>query len=413
MPRNDIHQRYSDLIYEAMELIVKDQMKNVSFVSEIIDRVSGLLPNQRTMDTVLKMLSDKIGASLILTDRDGRVVNQINWPGKSRKLPVDLTQIAWAKVSGDAEEYRVEGQIYWMARRVIQSQNLERMEIIVIKEKERPEPESLLQIVETVQISMSIWNEKHGEVSVRQLLRAILHDEPVKMKRLAEILQVDVEQLAELWILHDIEQKTGQSQEKLWREMENALKEEERIVISDYCESVYVIVTSCPKQEENFVMNVIQDYMRENPRQMIITHCSRLRGTTDIRKAYCACREYDMDAARIFLRRFVFTEHDLDFAEECNWLMEQGEQEIQKLLAPISAIDEMNDPELTDTLLVYLLDTNMNIKQTGELLYVHKNTVKYCIQKITELTGIQVGRMPEMISLFRAAAVYRLIKKRQ
>ena len=370
MPRNDIHQRYSDLIYEAMELIVKDQMKNVSFVSEIIDRVSGLLPNQRTMDTVLKMLSDKIGASLILTDRDGRVVNQINWPGKSRKLPVDLTQIAWAKVSEDAEEYRVEGQIYWMARRVIQSQNLERMEIIVIKEKERPKPESLLQIVETVQISMSIWNEKHGEVSARQLLRAILHDEPVKMKRLAEILQVDVEQLAELWILHDIEQKTGQSQEKLWREM-------------------------------------------ENPRQMIITHCSRLRGTTDIRKAYCACREYDMDAARIFLRRSVFTEHDLDFAEECNWLMEQGEQEIQKLLAPISAIDEMNDPELTDTLLVYLLDTNMNIKQTGELLYVHKNTVKYRIQKITELTGIQMGRMPEMISLFRAAAVYRLIKKRQ
>lgn len=370
MPRNDIHQRYSDLIYEAMELIVKDQMKNVSFVSEIIDRVSGLLPNQRTMDTVLKMLSDKIGASLILTDRDGRVVNQINWPGKSRKLPVDLTQIAWAKVSEDVEEYRVEGQIYWMARRVIQSQNLERMEIIVIKEKERPEPESLLQIVETVQISMSIWNEKYGEVSARQLLRAILHDEPVKMKRLAEILQVDVEQLAELWILHDIEQKTGQSQEKLWREM-------------------------------------------ENPRQMIITHCSRLRGTTDIRKAYCACREYDMDAARIFLRRSVFTEHDLDFAEECNWLMEQGEQEIQKLLAPISAIDEMNDPELTDTLLVYLLDTNMNIKQTGELLYVHKNTVKYRIQKITELTGIQMGRMPEMISLFRAAAVYRLIKKRQ
>lgn len=52
-----------------------------------------------------------------------------------------------------------------------------------------------------MRICINIWGKQHGAVAIHELLRAILQDEPLKMRRLADIFHVDVAAMHELWML--------------------------------------------------------------------------------------------------------------------------------------------------------------------------------------------------------------------
>ena len=62
-----------------------------------------------------------------------------------------------------------------------------------------------------------------------------------------------------------------------------------------------------------------------------------------------------------------------------------------------------------ETLSVYLLDGETSVTRTAELLYLHKNTVKYRIQRISDLLGYRPDKMPEAVRLYQAVAVERLL----
>ena len=47
--------------------------------------------------------------------------------------------------------------------------------------------------------------------------------------------------------------------------------------------------------------------------------------------------------------------------------------------------------------------------ETAALLYLHKNTVKYRLQRISDCLGCRPDKMPESALFYRAAAVYRLL----
>lgn len=68
------------------------------------------------------------------------------------------------------------------------------------------------------------------------------------------------------------------------------------------------------------------------------------------------------------------------------------------------------EPNLTETLCTYLLDGEQSVTRTAELLFVHKNTVKYRTHRISNLLGYRVDKMPELLDLYKACAVQRLIQ---
>lgn len=56
-----------------------------------------------------------------------------------------------------------------------------------------------------------------------------------------------------------------------------------------------------------------------------------------------------------------------------------------------------------------MLDGESSVTQTSELLYLHKNTVKYRIRRISNLLGHKPDKMPEMLELYKACALRRLM----
>ena len=69
-----------------------------------------------------------------------------------------------------------------------------------------------------------------------------------------------------------------------------------------------------------------------------------------------------------------------------------------------------DDWNAIDTLSVYLLDADMSVTRAAELLYVHKNTVKYRLNVIADRLGFRPNKMPDSIALYNAIAVQRLLR---
>ena len=94
MPRGRMDLRYSDVICEVMEAIFKDQNDSGLLVSDILGRTALLPEHQRTLDTVLKLLSDRLRATVLLTDGALRPLNAVPWPrAEDTRLPEALRSL--------------------------------------------------------------------------------------------------------------------------------------------------------------------------------------------------------------------------------------------------------------------------------------------------------------------------------
>ena len=77
----------------------------------------------------------------------------------------------------------------------------------------------------------------------------------------------------------------------------------------------------------------------------------------------------------------------------------------RSLLSPLAA--EKSD-ELLLTLQTYLFDADASVKRTAELLFLHRNTVKYRLDRIRAFLGRDFEQMPLYQDVYLAAALERI-----
>jgi DNA-binding PucR family transcriptional regulator len=78
----------------------------------------------------------------------------------------------------------------------------------------------------------------------------------------------------------------------------------------------------------------------------------------------------------------------------------------------LNSDDERQTGDLYETLTVFLLDAESSQDKCAELLFLHRNTIKYRINRINERLGFKTGRMPETMELYTAAALRRILQAR-
>ena len=72
-------------------------------------------------------------------------------------------------------------------------------------------------------------------------------------------------------------------------------------------------------------------------------------------------------------------------------------------------LDGRDGPEILRTLETYLLDENSSIVDTASRLFVHKNTVKYRLQKAGDILGFRIGDVPQSKNLIYALSLQRIL----
>ena len=102
------------------------------------------------------------------------------------------------------------------------------------------------------------------------------------------------------------------------------------------------------------------------------------------------------------------------FAGDCAEILTQGEQEVRRCMEPLAPL-ETEDPvlraDLYRTLTVYLLDAVSNVAKTAQRMFLHRNTIKYRIHKISEDLGYRPDEMPEQRAIYLAVALRRLLEQ--
>lgn len=409
MPEGDANLRYGEVINDVMECIFRDRAQNNSIVLEILARVSALPRHQQTVNTALKMLSDRLSASVVLCDGAFHILNLVAWP-RSLEGAVKAGVEAGGPLPPPGESapcpYLPEGRVYRVAVRPDSGQPLE---LLLIKAGLPLESGALAQIADVTRTCINIWGRRHGEVALHELVRAILQDEPMKMRRLAEIFRIDIAAIHEMWLMAGGEEA---QLERLAGPLRDCLAGFSASGLVDLYEGRLLMFLRTPasqQEAERMAAALLEAAARELPAPLL-TRCGGLENTAQVRQAYLCYQEYLADARRIYPDRRLFTLGELEFARDCRLLIQSGEAALEQCLALLRPVQTDNDEmDLAGTLAAFLLDGEASVTLTAERLFLHKNTVKYRLRRIADALGYRPDRMPRMLELYRAVAVRRLL----
>lgn len=422
MPEERMNLRYSDVIVEVMEAIFNDHRAETYFAGEILERIS-LLPNhQRSMDTVLRMLSDRIHCSLFLTDHAFHILNLGTWPRNSN---LDITPIfnyyENKPLSGIGHPIKFGDphKPLWINTLNISNENTADMSLFFVKENMALTSDVCKQCHEVIQLFVNIWSQQHGTIGASELIRAILNDEPIKMFRLADILNIDVKSIHTMWILKNKNPiKASEALETFNRKVlgytKTFLNENCTTILADvYEKNVVAFMNTTYFREPHYPLGEELLTTLENEGfPCILCQCPRLLTTSEVRNAYILIDEYLETTRRIYPYKELLTLQEVEFSKICQEIIASGESAINEKLGALKSLetsDPQQDHDWIETLSVFLLDAQESMVLTAQKTFLHKNTVKYRIQRMNARLSYSVTKMPEAYNLYLALAIQRLI----
>ena len=205
MPEGQRHLRYSDLITDVTECIYRDRAANVSLVSDILARISTTPHHQQTVGTALRMLCAELGCSAVLSTHEGRILNLAAWPSGTEDSIREGIERCLPLVDGETTPCPFLPDAALICKPIC-ADLPHPLQLTMIRVGQPLSAQLAEQAADTVRICINIWGRQHGAVAIHELIRAILQDEPLKMRRLAEIFRVDVAALHEIWMLCGIKE---------------------------------------------------------------------------------------------------------------------------------------------------------------------------------------------------------------
>ena len=403
MPENRMDLRYSEAICEVMELIFKNQTADHYFVSEILNRMCRLPEHQRKVDAVLRMVSDRIRSSMILVDHDHRALGQANWPMSLQLNFEDLPALRMYNPQVIAQNRTV-----W--RYPLEENKSDSMELYVIKDGGPLSADAIQQAVELVRLAVSLWNSSHADIQISELIRAILRDEPLKMRRLADLFQIDIASIHYMWIV-SVNNENDTEKSAALSAVREALQPYCDIIFADIYEGDIVAFMAWKDPgAAGPVSDSLMEQLNADNVPAKLTRCHSLADTAEVRKAFLANKTYLTDADRIWPGRRSFTYEEIEFTRHCREVIDAGEESLARCLYPLRLLGTNGEEtELVRTLETFLIDADSSVTRCAELLFVHKNTIKYRLGRIRSILGYAPTKLPENMYLYEAAAINRLL----
>lgn len=376
MPYQELGLRYSELIREVLFEIFHEQEKDRLFVSTLLDRLSNLPANQRTMTTLLRMLSEHLRASVILINQKSDVDSVIAWPWALQNILQDKVPL-WLKKLGNCAQLKIalgDGDAYLQCcpKLLDDSNNLK---LYLLKYGEAFPDDTLWQAGEAVHLFIHIWDRSHGRFVTEELVRAIINDEPMQKNRLASLFHIDVESLDQMWLF--IPKETNLTYDAALLSLcTEYLSNISASLLIGYFDDNLVAFTQAPRnaiQRLTFSKELTAQLADIGEKYVVIC-CDCLVNTADARKMYLESVQFSEIASKLYPYKNVLRSRDISFARSCQQLMNTRE-DFEQYLSILKPLNE-NSADLIPTLTTYLLDTPSNMVQTAKLLFVHLNTVK-------------------------------------
>lgn len=409
MPENEPNLRYGEVIHEVMDAIVRDELNNPTFTIDLLEQMTKIPAGQQSVKTILQITSDRLRASAVITDSEYHILSAASWP---RNQDFDWPSVIKyeAQRTGNEPFWEISGERkFWAHKAEIQTSSHHRMYLFVLSEHGRLDQTLWKQVVDGVRVSMGVWGKTHDQIDLSELTRAIILDEPIKMRRLGDLYHIDVTSLSDMWILRS---PTGENLSPWTKAVAELSSLYTSIGLCEHYENDILIfpIGSRTLKEMNEWSNALAQFCKENQLSARVTRCPLLQKTADAKYAYETTCAHLEDSTKVFPTRMYFTNAEIEFVKECCEIAAQGKVCVHRYTSALDSILLRKDgEEIIKTLTVFLLDENSSITETAAALFVHKNTVKYRLQKASDLLGFHVGDIPQSKNLLYALALQRIM----
>lgn len=80
----------------------------------------------------------------------------------------------------------------------------------------------------------------------------------------------------------------------------------------------------------------------------------------------------------------------------------------EKVLCSILDYDKKNNTEFTETLWAFF-ESDRNLQKTADKMFTHKNTIKYRLKRIKEISGRDLDNSYQCLELYNALIIYRVL----
>ena len=418
MPEGRLSVNYGDVISEVSEAVFSDRMQySGSLVTEIISRVTQLPPDRQTVDSVLSILSSKLHVSLILTDSSLHELGEAQWPVGNDSI--------WALITEENVSHHVKrrkafsplpGSYIWFVP--IHDRGMEPMRLFLIEEGSVLTDMQVDMAREAVQLSVELWSRGHSEVLTSELVKSILNDEPVRMRRLSEELGIDIRSIHTSWFI-----RCTDGRPHFTKEMIDSVRSTMSRLDSDILLEAYRTPLGTSDDLIMFFRNPLDSRLLESCSTSIIDElhahgCENVYltmldykfTTSDVRKAFAFWNENESTARIVFPHKAIFHESEIELVRQCNEIIKLGEASISAAEGCLDALEEHHGAEeLLKTLEVYFLDADMSMQLCSEILDVHKNTIKYRINMVCDVLGHAISSPVASSRLTIALALRRIL----
>lgn len=404
MPGDLKTHKYSDVLADVYHAIFRDQQSGTNYTGTLMRRFSTLPHEQRNIETLLRMLSNHLQVTVILTDYKKSVSNIACWPSSLSAVQDKVLRKQLPKL-GDAQMMKLtvgDGTGYLQHCPAL-LENADSFELYIFKYNEPLSREALWQASEFVQLYSHIWNKNLGKFVTSELVQAIIDDDPLKMNRLADLFHINVAELNQMWIFESVSQ--SEPNLHLLHRCTDYFLGTYKTVLTGVYETNMIAFTCAPQStaERESVAQGLIEYLSGDYGDYRIVCWDCLNDTNDVHNAYFDAAKYARTAACIYPRKTVLRASDITFSMLCAREMDHTQSRYLKLIAELNKA-----PELLETLTTYLLDCDGNMSKTAQALCCHLNTVKYRLNAVRDHTGYSPTKPIESYPLLIAIAVSRL-----
>lgn len=264
-------------------------------------------------------------------------------------------------------------------------------------------------IAEVISFFFAAWNiNKTGHNS---LAISILEGDQVGARSLAKALNIDLNRISIFYLFHPTRRLSQQELDRYYSRIEKYVSQfMSRPVMAKYGTgiAVFLEMPQYPLDIFDFTEELQKELAEYGGDYVLFRHTQEELAYEKFFAAALASME---DARRVYPHKQVFSLQELRFVRACADTVAQGQDSIAQSLEILKPLMKKQNwaGDLWHTLAAYLLDAECSVEKVAHYLQVHPSTVKYRMNRIRELLGYSIQKVPEAYYLSTAVAVSRLL----
>lgn len=192
-------------------------------------------------------------------------------------------------------------------------------------------------------------------------------------------------------------------------------KEKYPAIVLNYGERIIGFIQDSSKCREQIVkcFKEFEDLVKKNQEEFCFTLCigENCLNITDLQKSF-----QEVSGVMSFLEKLHKT-NEVVFFDQIGYyrmLMQYENKEpmrkfVENVLHELLEYDNKNHTQLIDTLWAYY-ENGCNMQKTAEVVFSHKNTIKYRLQRVEEITGRDLSNQFQSMELYNALIMYFYLK---